>query len=63
MLDRSYAAIIAKTLKPKDETLQFFTQSVGSIYTKKLTVIWPAARQSQSELRPETDCKKEEIRD
>jgi len=35
MLERSYAAIIAKTLQPQEEGLIFFNQPVSSIYTKK----------------------------
>mgnify|MGYP006897441457 CR=1 FL=1 len=35
MLERSYAAIIAKTLQPQEEGLAFFNQPVSSIYTKK----------------------------
>ncbi len=34
MLDKSYAAIIAKTLQSKEDTLQFFSRPVGYIYTK-----------------------------
>lgn len=34
MLDKSYAAIIAKTMRPKDEAPQFFNQPIESIYTK-----------------------------
>jgi CBS domain-containing protein len=32
MLDRSYAEIITKTMRPKYETLQFFNQSVENLY-------------------------------
>lgn len=35
MLERSYAAIIAKTLHPQEEELVFFNQPISSIYTNK----------------------------
>ena len=35
MLSRSYAAIIAKTLQPKDDDLQFFNQPLAHIYSRK----------------------------
>jgi CBS domain-containing protein len=35
MLERSYAAIIAKTLQPQEEGLVFFNQPISSIYTRK----------------------------
>ncbi|MGD8970960.1 MAG: cyclic nucleotide-binding domain-containing protein, partial [Desulfobacterales bacterium] len=35
MLEKSYAAIIAKTLQSQDEGLQFFNQPVSSIYTSR----------------------------
>jgi CBS domain-containing protein len=35
MLERSYAAIIAKTLRPQEEGLVFFNQPISSIYTRK----------------------------
>jgi CBS domain-containing protein len=41
MLDRSYASIIARTLKPKDEELQFLNQAVAAVYSPK--VIFGAA--------------------
>lgn len=34
MLSRSYAAIIAKTLSPKDDSLQFFNQPLSQIYAR-----------------------------
>ncbi len=34
MLSRSYAAIIAKTLQPKEESLQFFNQPLSQIYSR-----------------------------
>ena len=34
MLSRSYAAIIAKTLHPKDDSLQFFNQPLSQIYSR-----------------------------
>jgi CBS domain-containing protein len=34
MLSRSYAAIIAKTLQPKDDNLQFFNQPLSQIYSR-----------------------------
>ncbi len=34
MLERSYAAIIAKTIQPQEEGLVFFNQPISSIYTK-----------------------------
>jgi len=34
MLSRSYAAIIAKTLQPKENTLQFFNQPLSQIYSR-----------------------------
>jgi CBS domain-containing protein len=34
MLSRSYAAIIAKTLQPKDDSLQFFNQPLAHIYSR-----------------------------
>jgi CBS domain-containing protein len=34
MLSRSYAAIIAKTLQPKGENLQFFNQPLSQIYSR-----------------------------
>jgi CBS domain-containing protein len=36
MLDKSYAAIIAETIQPTDETPQFFNQSVENIYVRDL---------------------------
>lgn len=36
MLDRSYASIIARTLKPKDEELQFLNQTVAAVYSPKV---------------------------
>ena len=33
MLERSYAAVVAKTISPREEGLQFFNQHVASIYT------------------------------
>jgi CBS domain-containing protein len=36
MLDRSYAAIITKTTKPREESLQFFNQSVAHVYNPTL---------------------------
>ena len=36
MLDRSYAATIAKTFQPENESLQFFNQPVSSIYNRNL---------------------------
>ncbi len=35
MLSRSYAAIIAKTLQPKDDSLQFFNQSLSQIFSRQ----------------------------
>lgn len=35
MLEKSYAAIIAKTVRTKEEGLQFFNQPVSGIYTRK----------------------------
>ena len=35
MLERSYAAIIAKTLQPQEEGLAFFNQPLSSIYIRK----------------------------
>ena len=35
MLEKSYAAIIAKTLQSQEEGLQFFNQPVASIYTSR----------------------------
>ena len=35
MLERSYAAIIAKTLQPQEEGLVFFNQPISSIYTRQ----------------------------
>lgn len=35
MLERSYAAIIAKTIQPQEEGLVFFNQPVDSIYSRK----------------------------
>ncbi len=34
MLDRSYAEIFAKNIKPKEESLQFFNQPVSSIFSR-----------------------------
>ena len=34
MLSRSYAAIIAKTLHPKEDSLQFFNQPLSQIYSR-----------------------------
>jgi CBS domain-containing protein len=34
MLSRSYAAIIAKTLHPKDDSLQFFNQPLSQLYSR-----------------------------
>jgi CBS domain-containing protein len=34
MLSRSYAAIIAKTLQPKEDSLQFFNQPLSQIYSR-----------------------------
>ncbi len=34
MLDRSYAEIFAKNIKPKEEALQFFNQPVSSIFAR-----------------------------
>jgi CBS domain-containing protein len=34
MLSRSYAAIIAKTLSPQDDSLQFFNQPLSQIYAR-----------------------------
>jgi len=42
MLDRSYASIIAKTLKPKEEALQVFNQPVESITSKKVITSPPS---------------------
>jgi CBS domain-containing protein len=36
MLDRSYASIITKTLRPKEEEQQFFNQPVENIYNQDL---------------------------
>ena len=36
MLDRSYAATIAKTFQPGPESMQFFNQPVSSIYNRNL---------------------------
>jgi CBS domain-containing protein len=36
MLDRSYAATIARTFQPEHESLQFFNQPVSSIYNRNL---------------------------
>jgi CBS domain-containing protein len=36
MLDRSYAAIITKTTKSREESLQFFNQSVAHVYNPTL---------------------------
>ncbi len=36
MMDRSYAAIIAKTVRAEGETFQFFNQLVKTIYNKKV---------------------------
>ncbi len=36
MLDSSYASIVAKTIQPGEEALQFLNQPVGSIYQKDL---------------------------
>jgi CBS domain-containing protein len=35
MLEKSYASIIAKTLQPHEEGLQFFNQPVASIFTRR----------------------------
>jgi len=35
MLEKSYAAIIAKTAQPGEEGLQFFNQPISNLYTKK----------------------------
>ncbi|MCG6910090.1 MAG: DUF294 nucleotidyltransferase-like domain-containing protein [Deltaproteobacteria bacterium] len=35
MLEKSYAAIIAKTARPEESALQFFNQPIAHIYTKK----------------------------
>ena len=35
MLERSYAAIISKTIQPQEEGLVFFNQPISSIYTKQ----------------------------
>lgn len=36
MLDKSFAAIIAKGMQPQDEVPQFFNQPVGSVYARDL---------------------------
>ena len=36
MLDKSFAAIIAKGMQPQDEAPQFFNQPVGSVYARDL---------------------------
>ncbi len=36
MLDRSYASIVAKTIQPGEDALQFLNQPVNSIYQKNL---------------------------
>ncbi len=36
MLDRSYAAIIAQSLRPKEQALQVFNLDISDIYTKKI---------------------------
>jgi CBS domain-containing protein len=35
MLEKSYAAIVAKTMAPKEESLQFFNHHVATIYTSE----------------------------
>ena len=35
MLEKSYAAIIAKTARPDEEGLQFFNQPIANLYTKR----------------------------
>ncbi len=35
MLDRSYAAIVGKSMRARDDTPQFFNQPIESIYTKQ----------------------------
>jgi CBS domain-containing protein len=39
MLDRSYASIIARTLKPKNDELQVFNQAVTAIYSPKVVFV------------------------
>ena len=36
MLDRSYAAIVAQSLRPKEEELRVFNLDISGIYTKKI---------------------------
>ena len=36
MLDRSYAAIIARTLQPSEEAMQLFNQPLSSIFSRKM---------------------------
>jgi CBS domain-containing protein len=57
MLERSYAAIIAKTIQPQEEGLVFFNQPISSIYTKKpvfgdidLSIREAAAKMSQENI-------------
>lgn len=41
MLSRSYAAIIAKTLRPKEDSLQFFNQPLSQIYSRNPVFLDP----------------------
>jgi len=35
MLEKSYASVVAKTMAPREESVQFFNQHVASIYTRE----------------------------
>ena len=57
MLDRSYASIVAKTIQPGEEALQFLNQPVNSITQKKLISCAPGTTiQSAAALMSRNTC-------
>ena len=57
MLDRSYASIVAKTMQPGEEALQFLNQPVNSIYQKNLIYCTSGTSiQSAAELMSRHKC-------
>ncbi len=57
MLDRSYASIVAKTIQPGDEALQFLNQPVSSITQKDLiSCAFGTTIQSAAELMSRHKC-------
>ena len=52
MLDRSYAAVVAKTIQQKDSAMQFFEQPVANIYNQNVVSCDPetSIRQAAAEM-------------